>query len=224
MIDMAERGYIPHSSVAVIPGVGSAYSHGWQQMWKYFVELLLIGIISIIIGIPSGIGAWIGDQVIVNILSFFGFIYNILLVGPVNYGVSFAYLKAARGDKVEIEDMFESFKNYWNVVLANILVGVIVVVGLIFFIVPGVIFACKLAFTPYLVVDRKMEAIEAVKTSWNMTNGHALTIFLMGLLAILICIAGFICLIVGIIPAIMWVYLALASLYHAVSTSGEVTV
>ncbi|GAI47977.1 unnamed protein product, partial [marine sediment metagenome] len=128
-----------------------------------------------------------------------------------------ANLKAARGDKLEIKNMFEAFHNYWNAVLANILVGVIVVIGFVLLIVPGIIFACKLVFTPYLVVDRKMEVIEAVKESWRMTSGHAWKVFGMGLLAILISIAGLICFAVGIIVSIMWIRVAFASLYHAVS-------
>ena len=191
-------------------------------MWKYFVELLLIGVIVIIIGIPNGIGVWVGNQVMVNIFGVFSFVYSVLILGPIYYGMSFAYLKAARGDKVEVQDVFEAFKNYWNAVLAYIIVGVIIFIGLLFLIVPGVMLACKLAFTPYLVVDKKMEVFEAVRTSWNMTNGHALEVFLIGLLGILICIAGLICFLVGIFISIMWINLAFASLYHAVSTSGEV--
>ena len=124
-----------------------------------------------------------------------------------------------RGDKLEIKDMFEAFKNYWNAVLASLLVFVIVVIGLVILIIPGIIFACKLAFTPYLVVDRKMAVIEAVKESWRMTGGHAWKVFLIGLLGIPIGIAGLICLGVGVIISIMWITLALASLYHAVSVS-----
>jgi len=146
-----------------------------------------------------------------------------LLVGPVDYGVSFAHLKAARSDKLEIKNMFEAFRNYWNAVLANVLVGVIVFIGFVLLIIPGIIFACKLVFTPYLVVDRKMQVIEAVKQSWRMTNGHAWKVFLIGLLAIPISIAGLICFGVGIIVSIMWIRLALASLYHSVSLPGEVS-
>jgi len=50
-----------------------------------------------------------------------------------------------------------------------------------------------------------------------MTNGHAWTVFLIGLLGIPIFIAGLICFLVGAIIAGMWIYMALASLYHAVS-------
>lgn len=68
-----------------------------------------------------------------------------------------------------------------------------------------------------------MEAIEAVKESWRMTTGHALTVFLIGLVAIPIAIAGLIVLGVGIIPAIMWIELAFASLYHAVASKAKTT-
>jgi len=147
--------------------------------------------------------------------------WGVRSVQPVDYGVSFANLRAARGDKLEIKDMFEAFKNYVNVVLANILAGAIIVIGLVLLIVPGIVFACKLAFVPYLVVDRKMEAIEAVKESWQMIGGYAWKIFLIGLLAIPISIAGLICFGVGIIFAVMWINLAFASLYHAVSSVDQ---
>jgi len=66
-----------------------------------------------------------------------------------------------------------------------------------------------------------MEVIEAVKESWRMTGGHFWKVFLIFLLAIPIGIAGLICFGVGIIVAIMWVSLAVASLYHAVSLLRE---
>ena len=211
-----------NNSIVWAPGVGSSYSNGWQQLKKYFLELLLITVVGIVIGVPLGLlrvdletaGAAAAA------LGIFGLAYSLLLVQPVDYGVSFANLRAVRGDKLEIKDMFEAFKNYVNVVLANLLAGAIIVIGLVLLIVPGIIFACKLAFVPYLVVDQKMEAIEAVKESWRMTGGHAWKVFFIGVLAALLAIAGLICFGVGIVFAIMWIRLAFASLYNAVATSG----
>ena len=217
-----EKADTTQSSTVLTPTVGASYRNGWRQMLKYFLELFLIGIIGVIVGLPSGIGEWAGvGATVVGIWGFLGLIYIILIVSPTEYGISFAYLKAARNDKLEIRDMFEAFRNYWNAVLAKLLVGAIVTVGFFLFIIPGIIFACKLAFTPYLVVDRRMAVIEAVKESWRMTNGHAWTVFLIGLLAIPISIVGLICLVVGVIPAFMWIAAAFASLYHAVSTTIE---
>ena len=222
---MESKANVSQNQITLVPGVGSSYRHGWRQLWKYFLELFLIFIITIIITSPGSMGSWSRESY--DALDFLGMVYGILISGPLEFGVAFAYLKAARGDKVEVQDMFEAFKRYWNAVLASLLVGVIVVIGLVLLIVPGIIFACKLAFTPYLVVDRKMEAIAAVKESWRMTDGHAMEVFLIGLLAIPIAIAGLIALGVGVIISAMWIALALASLYHAVSltskTSSQVT-
>lgn len=211
------------NSIVWAPRVGSSYSNGWQQLKKYFLELLLITVIGIVIAAPFGI--FRDDVEVVGagaaVLGIFGFAYSLLIAQPVDYGISFASLRAARRDKLEIKDMFAAFKNYVNVVLANLLTGAIIIIGLVLLIVPGIIFACKLAFVPYLVIDRKMEAIEAVKESWRMTGGYAWKVFLIGLLAIPISIAGLICFGVGIIFALMWIRLAFASLYHAVSVLGQ---
>ncbi|MFC1962154.1 hypothetical protein ACFLWN_03825 [Chloroflexota bacterium] len=207
-------------STLLIPGVSSSYKNGWRQLWKYFLELFLIGLIGFLIGLPTGMGGWFKDIAVASVIfGIFGLAYGILINGPIDYGVSFAYLKASRGDKLEIKDVFAAFDNYWNAVLASLLVFVIVGLGLIVLIIPGIIFACKLVFTPYLVVDRKMEVIEAIKESWRMTGGHAWKVFFIGLLAIPIGIAGLICFGVGVIISIMWVSLTLASLYHAVNMS-----
>jgi uncharacterized membrane protein len=220
---MVQGENILASPITLKPGVGSSYNNGWRQLWKFFLELFLIGIIAWVISLPSGVSGWIQGAA-GAFLTLIVIVYSILILAPIDYGVSYAYLKAARGEKLEIKDMFAGFQNYWNAVLANLLVGVIIVIGLILIIIPGIIFACKLAFVPYLVVDKKMDVIEAVKTSWRMTNGHAWRVFLIGLLAIPIIIAGLICLGVGVIISFMWISAAFASLYHAVDSSATVTV
>lgn len=194
------------------PGVESSYSNGWKQLWKHFLELFLILIIYTVI---SGVGGFI-----FNLLIILQPFFNVFVSIPLGYGVSYAYLKAARDQNLQIDDMFAGFKNYWNAIGTGLLVGIIVGVGFILLIVPGIYLACKLAFTPYLVVDRKMGVIKAIEESWRMTGGHGWKVFLIGLLAIPIGIAGLICFGVGIIISIMWVSMAMASLYHAVSTSG----
>ena len=241
-VDIEERENVPQNSVVLAPGVISSYRNGWGQLWKYFLELLLIGIIFAVVISPGRthdatnvIDVLFGNVLFGNVLLGTGLFtllfshglgaillaYHFLIAGPVEYGTASAYLKAARGDKLEVKDMFAAFQNYWNAVLANLLVDIIILVGFIFLIVPGIIFACKLAFVHYLVVDEKMEAIEAVKESWRLTNGHAWEVFLIGLASVPIGIAGLLCFGVGIIISMMWVSLAFGSLYHAISLSAE---
>lgn len=200
------------------PTAGSCYGHGWGVLWKNFLELLLVSIILLVAAIPA---TWlsIADEMGHYegfLLIFFAFIYSIMVLAPLEYGLPYVALKAARGDKVEVKDILEPFKNYLNVVLANLLVDFTILVGLFFFIAPGIYFAVKLAFVPFLVVDQKLDVIEAFKESWRMTGGYGFEIFLIGLIAIPIYIGGFLLLGVGAIISTLWVSVATASMFHAV--------
>ncbi len=205
------------------PEVGACYSNGLKKLSRYFVDFLLIFIVLIVFGIPTFIVSWAqgyGDPI--NFAwAFFGYAYSFFVTGPLEYGVSFAYLKAARGEKPEVKDLAKVLENYGNILVATLLCGIIVFLGFIFFIIPGIYFLCRLAFVRYLVVDDKMNALTAIQESWKMTNGHALTIFLMGLLAIPIFVAGILLFGVGVIFSAMWVEAAFASIYHAVSSSRK---
>jgi uncharacterized membrane protein len=203
------------------PEVGACYGHGLKKLSKHFIDFLLIFIIMIAFGIPTFIVSWVqGWGEPLNFAwAFFGYAYSFFITTPLEYGVSYAYLKAARGEKPDVKDLTTVLENYWNIILANLLCGIIIFIGFILFIIPGIYFLCKLAFVRYLVVDEKMDALKAIQESWNMTNGHALTIFLMGLLAIPIFIAGILLFGIGAIFSGMWVEAAFASLYHAASTN-----
>jgi uncharacterized membrane protein len=207
-------------SVTIEPTYSGAFSHGWLTMKKYFIELLLVILVLILFSIPMGIVNSFVDRATFGYssLTIFGIAYGIIVLGPISFGVNWLFLKAARHEPFKTYDMFMAFQNIWNVVIANILVGVIVGIGIVLLIVPGIIFACRLAFVSYLVMDQKMEAIEAIKKSWEMTRGYSWTIFGMAIMSFFIAIAGLICLGVGIFPAIIWIESSFAALYWAVAT------
>lgn len=198
---------------------GPSYSKGWDIMLACFIELLVVTLVFIVIQIPTNMVQWKANEwewVFVPIIMF-GLAYGVFIAGPIGYSTAWVFLKAVRGDKIEIKDMFAVFeRNYWNAVLANVVKGIIIGFGFVMLIVPGIIFAVRLAFVEYLIVDRKMEALEALKTSWNMTRGHGWQIFWMGLLAIPIVLLGLILLFVGVIISAMWISAAFAVIYHAV--------
>jgi uncharacterized membrane protein len=154
-------------------------------------------------------------------------VFAVFVSIPLQYGQAYCYLQVAKHGKVEFEEVFTGFKLYWNTVGAGLLTGLIILGGFILLIVPGIIFSCKLAFVPYLVTDRKLGPVEAIKTSWKMTKEHALEVFLIQLLAIPVMIAGLICLLVGVVVSAMWISMSMASLYYAVdeqtSQSGQTT-
>lgn len=217
--------------------VGGSYSYGWQQMKKYFLYLFLVILILGVAEVPAGLAdfdinydldeGWDKESFKLGagwvFLQIIGFIYWLLIMPVFQYGGSYLFLKAARNQDFEIKEMFNGFNNYLNVVLAHLLASAIIALGFVMLIIPGIIAACRLAFVPYLVMDRDMEPIAAVEKSWQMTRGHGWKVFGMGLLVIPIVLLGLLMLIVGIIPAVMWISTAFASLYYAVELKEQAT-
>jgi hypothetical protein len=207
------------------PDAGRSYSLGWKIIWAYFVELLVVSIVVMLLTGPISVVQWKVDEFEWYLvpLVMFGIVYGVFVAGPISYGSKWVFLKAVRGERVEIRDVFAVFqKNYWNAVIANIVVGVIVGMGIIMLIVPGIIFACRLAFVPYLVVDEEMDVMDALRVSWDMTRGYGWQIFLMGFLAFFVVIAGLIALFVGVFISGMWISAAFAVMYHSVALKNGI--
>lgn len=211
-IQNPQQPYVPDSSI------GSSFNFGWKQVWKYFLYLFLVSIIIAVLQVPMGVADSFKHDITpgVIVLQVFAFFYWLLLFPIFSYGADLLYLRAIRDEEIDLKEMFIGFKNYVNIILAHLLATAIIGLGFIFFIIPGIIFACRLVFVPYIVMDRNLDAVKAVEKSWKMTAGHGWKIFGMGVLSFFIIVLGFIMLIVGIFPAAMWVSSAFASLYHSI--------
>ena len=214
------------STIFISSTVTACYRNGWRQMKKYFLDLLLLVAISLVLLSLSGLplSSEYGQIVSSNEsrqTPLFAVLYLILLYEPVSFGISFAFLKAARDESPEIQSVLEVLKNYTSAVMARLLCLTIIGLGIGLLIVPGIYFGCRLVFVRYLVVEEKMDSIESVKMSWQMTRGHTATIFGIGLTSLLVYMAGLIAFGVGIILSIIWVKLAFASIYHSVAFDND---
>ncbi len=126
-------------------------------------------------------------------------------------------------EKVDLKDLWnpQAFVRY---LLGQIVVGFIVIVGLLLLIVPGIIAALGLMLTPYLIIDKGMQPIEAIKESWRVTKGHRMQLFLFVLSLIGINILGVLALVVGLLVSIPVSVLAVVHVYRLiVHTSAELT-
>jgi len=214
------------------PTISESLGNGWYVMKKYFLWLLLVLIVSSIFDSSPAKFNYNSDHPFPQFIGLVAFaivgaILIFLLVRPVIvWGGRLIYLQCARDENPDLKNLFVGFqRNYLNIVLAHLLVAVIVGFGLIFLIIPGIVFACRLAFVPYLVMDKGLDPVKAVEDSWYLTRGYGWTIFGLALMTIPIVIAGVICLIVGVFPALIWINSSFASLYQAVDfAKAEVVV
>lgn len=86
----------------------------------------------------------------------------------------------------------------WQVFGAFILISLIVFVGLILFIIPGIIFGLWLSQTLFLIILEDLSIGQAMKKSKEMVKGYLGTIFLYNFVVILI--VEFVIIFINIIP------------------------
>jgi len=232
----------------LVPGFGNSFGTGWRVMTDNFLRLFLVIIIMAIVTAPMKIfnfhfdisdlhrapWNWGNDfghnfftlGTLGIFAAFFGLIAMLyaFLVAPVfEYGGNMIFVQAVRKAKPDFEYLIKGFmENYLHIILANLLVFALVVMGLFALLIPGIIIGCRLAFVSYIIMDKKLDPIEAVELSWRLTKGHGWKIFFMGFVSIFIVIFGLIMLIVGIFPAIMWISASFASLYESVLREKEI--
>lgn len=209
----------PMPGEEIPPTVFGAYGFAWRVLWKHFGTLLLTLLVMVLVEIPAEIFNGLGK--ISHGFTGMGYLYSLFVVVPVSYGLWYLLLRAVRGERPSVSDLFVPFgQQYWVCLKSYLLFVVCCAAGFLLFIIPGIIVSIRLSFMPFLVVDEEMGALQALKESWRRTSGHSWRIFGLCLLAFPVAIAGLLVLFVGIVPAWLWISLALAAFYAAITARG----
>jgi uncharacterized membrane protein len=191
--------------------VGELLRFGWETFKKR--PWFFIGTVVLIVIVSSILSALAPDPV-TNAFDFILAAAIIVLNIFIEMGlVAFALRAHDSLEKTEIKDLWHP-QSFWKYVAVKILTGIIVIVGLILLIVPGIIAALALIFATYLVVDRNLGPIEAIKESVRLTKGHRWQLFLLALAIIGINILGALALLVGLVVTIPVSLLAVVHAYR----------
>jgi uncharacterized membrane protein len=151
-------------------GVGDFLNFGFENAKKHFARFF--GAILLCI-VALGILALIGF----SISSTIGVLFMIVGSAAAALGFMQNILYLARGESFDFKAFIPQPTMYLNYLIAYVLVSLIVGIGLLLFIIPGLILAVMLNLTLYLVIDKKMGPIEAIKESIARTKGHKGDIF-----------------------------------------------
>jgi hypothetical protein len=96
-------------------------------------------------------------------------------------------LRAANKKTVELGEVWEEFKaKAWRLIGVEVLTGLIIIVGLILLIVPGIYFLGRLYMAPYILLDQDTGIREAINRSWELTAGRMTHIYTVILFAVLL--------------------------------------
>ena len=84
---------------------------------------------------------------------------------PLFVGIIMMGLKRAGDQKVHFSNLFDYFVDVWQLVLASVLMNLLIVLGLLLFILPGIYLSIAYAFTLPLMIDKRLGIWEAMELS-----------------------------------------------------------
>lgn len=192
--------------------VKEAILFGWytyKKNWKFFLILFLMvwgayTILSWVVAAASEQFALIGLPVRIGASA----LETIIWIGLVKIAIDFAAHK-----NPDYKDIYTHYKLFWKYLGGVILYSLIVLGGFILLVIPGIYWAVKYHFVLYLVVDRGMGPVEALKKSGKITEGVKMKLLMLGIILTVFNMVGALFFGIGLLITIPISLVAVAHVY-----------
>jgi hypothetical protein len=177
-------------------------------------------------GIQASPGRWIGagwtlvqadlgNYLLVSLL--FCLLSSVPLIGgALIAGFHVFTMKKLMGRNAEIGNLFRGFDFFVAALVASILIGIFTFFGCLFLIIPGLVIAAMYKFTYLFIVDKRMDFWPAMQASHSVVKNDYVGFTLFLVLAFLVNVLGFLCLLVGLLVTIPVTFAAITIAYQEV--------
>ncbi|WP_332519443.1 DUF2189 domain-containing protein [Speluncibacter jeojiensis] len=201
--------------------VGDAISYGWRKfsgnagVWigvmviAAIIQVLIDWIFGLNRGV-SGFGDYYSPMRIIGTLV--GAVVGIFIQAAFVHGA----LRETDGHKPDFGAFFQ-FRNVAAIVIASIVVGIATWIGMMLFIIPGLVVVFLTWWTMQFVVDQNMDAMTAIKSSYRVISQNVGTLFLLALALVGINIIGALLCLVGLLVTIPLTMIASTYAYRVAS-------
>ena len=167
------NGYLQRHAVIDISG---AISRGWA---------LLRDNLAVLVG--ASVLGWL-VSVGLAFVPILGWVVGFVLLG----GLDFMYIRRIRGEEVQIGDVFAGFNlAFVNLAMAGLVKWLLVSLGFVLCILPGIYLGVGYVFALPLVVDKKMEFWTAMEVSRRVVHAQWWSTLALVIVLALVAFAGF---------------------------------
>jgi len=198
---------------------GAAIRYGWD-VTKANLSLIIVLVIiaALATGIPSGIAESL-EQPAPALSALFRLASSILSI-VVSIGALRISLRLHDGQEVALRDLYAvDWSIFWRYAVATILYSLIVAVGLVLFVIPGIILGMRYLLFGYFVVEKGSRPVDALAQSSAATDGARWDLFVFVLALLLLNILSALALVVGLLITIPISFLASARVYRTLTSS-----
>ena len=102
------------------------------------LSVIIVGIISGICGVIPAVGGLI----------------TLVITGPLALGLVVVFSKLVKGEKAEIVNVFDGFKNFVNSFLLYILITIFTFLWSLLFVIPGIVMGYAYSMSYYILKDK----------------------------------------------------------------------
>lgn len=204
--------------------ISEAIRAGWNLTKKNFWFLLMIFIISNAMGFLLSFITqpfFAQENGLIILIGVLIYIAGYVISLELGFATFAILLKIVDNKKTKIKDLFSYFNAglLFKFFIISLLYGLIVFFGLILLIIPGIYFGIKYWFALYIFVDKQTGILESFKLSAKLTKNVKWQLFKLCLLQMLIVVAGFLALFVGLLIAWPVNYLSDFYVYRKLSSA-----
>ena len=131
-------------------------------------------------------------------------------------GYSIAAFRLLMGQPIQFNDFFRGFNYFLPLFLASLATSILVSIGLVLFLLPGIYLAVGYLFTTFLVIDYRMEFWQAMETSRKLITRNWFALFGFALVLLVLNILGALALGFGLLISIPVTSCAVAIAYKEI--------
>lgn len=193
-----------------------AIRFGWDTVKRHLGFFILIYLVyGVVIYVPALVIGFTKPQGIQWVFMILIRIALAIVALVVALGFIKVGLKFCDNEEAKVAHLFgASFSQIINWLFASIIGGIIVTVGFVLLLIPGIIWSIRLSQASYLIVDRRLGAVAALKESWALTKDSTWNLFLFGSLLFLVNMVGALALGIGLLLTIPTTLIAHAFVYR----------
>ena len=119
---------------------------------------------------------------LLNAIPGIGSVASLLLTPALSLSVVRVYLDLTKGGNPKVADVFSGVDDFWCAFKVNFLVSLFTMLWSLLFFIPGIIKGISYSMSMYILAENKGKpALECIKESKAMTEGHKMELFVLGL-------------------------------------------
>ena len=152
----------------------------------------------------------------------FGQIAQMIIAGPISAGYYLTINKIRKGEYISFGNFFDGFKMFMPVMIVSMLSGLIISIGMLLLVIPGIFFSVIYLFAMPLVVFDKLDFWAAMESSRIIITKNFTEAFLFGLMIVGVNILGLLAFGLGVLITIPLSYAVILMAYEDIYNFEEI--